>query len=278
MSDFVETMNELQKNISTFNIQLNNNADDFSCKTTREVLKGGRKFLVLKNGDEFIFCPIRYAAYKNMTAKEYDRRLREGNPGPGNDLLNGNKAEQAIKKLFNERNGFFKQSNNLDHIYTKVCHRYDLTPTKHPKSYYIIHPLNNNGQKSYNSVDYQDNIEDPDSVLIEGSLLRITVNRYERDPVARQKCIEHYGTACVVCGFDFEERYGAIGAGFVHVHHLVDIASIGERYQVDPVRDLRPVCPNCHAMLHQKRPAMSVDKLKKFFLKKESEPFRGGRH
>lgn len=110
---------------------------------------------------------------------------------------------------------------------------------------------------------YPDDIEDPASILIEGALLRITVNRYERDLVARQKCIEHYGSVCVVYGFDFEKRYGAIGAGFIHVHHLVDIASIGGRYQVDPVRDLRPVCPNCHAMLHQERPAMSIDILKR---------------
>ncbi len=109
---------------------------------------------------------------------------------------------------------------------------------------------------------YPDDIEDPASILSEGALQRITVNRYERDPVARQKCIEHYGTACVVCGFDFEKRYGAIGAGFIHVHHLVDIASIGGRYHIDPVRDLRPVCPNCHAMLHQERPAMSIENLK----------------
>jgi Predicted restriction endonuclease len=111
---------------------------------------------------------------------------------------------------------------------------------------------------------YPDDIDDPASVLIEGALQRVTVNRYERDPVARQKCIEHYGALCVVCGFDFEKRYGDIGAGFIHVHHLVDIATIGGRYQVDPVRDLRPVCPNCHAMLHQEKPAMSVERLKKY--------------
>lgn len=121
--------------------------------------------------------------------------------------------------------------------------------------------MSNNGGEDTNTI-YPDDIEDPASILIEGALLRITVNRYERDPVARQKCIEHYGTACMVCGFDFEKRYGAIGSGFIHVHHVVDVASIGGRYQVDPVRDLRPVCPNCHAMLHQERPAMSVENLK----------------
>ena len=108
---------------------------------------------------------------------------------------------------------------------------------------------------------YPDEIEDLAGVLTEGALLRITVNRYERDPIARQRCIEHYGPVCAVCRFDFEKRYGAIGAGFIHVHHLVDIASIGGAYHVDPVRDLRPVCPNCHAMLHRERPALSIEYL-----------------
>ena len=119
---------------------------------------------------------------------------------------------------------------------------------------------------------YPDDIEDPASVLVEGALLRITVNRYERDPVARQKCIEHYGSACVVCGFDFEKCYGSIGAGFIHVHHLVDIASIGGRYQVDPVMDLRPVCPNCHAILHQERPAMSIERLSESIAMQRNSP------
>ena len=127
------------------------------------------------------------------------------------------------------------------------------------KDFAIVEPTDSAGEAT--DTIYPDDIEDPASVLVEGALQRITVNRYERDPVARQRCIEHYGAACIVCGFDFEKRYGAIGAGFIHVHHLVDIASIGGRYQVDPVRDLRPVCPNCHAMLHQERPTMSIESL-----------------
>lgn len=84
----------------------------------------------------------------------------------------------------------------------------------------------------------------------EGAVLRITVNRYERDSDARKRCIDYYAPRCVVCGFDFEERYGELAAGFIHVHHLKPLSEIGERYQIDPIRDLRPVCPNCHAVIH----------------------------
>jgi hypothetical protein len=96
----------------------------------------------------------------------------------------------------------------------------------------------------------------------EGATTRITINAYERNARARTSCIRHYGVSCTVCGFNFETVYGELGKGFIHVHHVRVIASIGEEYEVDPVTDLRPVCPNCHAMLHQRRPALPIDELR----------------
>lgn len=98
--------------------------------------------------------------------------------------------------------------------------------------------------------------------VVEGGKIRITVNAYERDRGARARCLEHWGTACQVCGMNFFERYGHIGAGFIHVHHLKPIASIGERYELDPIEDLRPVCPNCHAMLHTQDPPLTIEELR----------------
>jgi len=84
----------------------------------------------------------------------------------------------------------------------------------------------------------------------EGAKRSVVVNSYERDPRARQACLDHYGSSCAVCGFDFERAYGEAASGFIHVHHLRALADIGEEYVVDPVSDLRPVCPNCHAVIH----------------------------
>ena len=99
---------------------------------------------------------------------------------------------------------------------------------------------------------------------MEGATHQIWVNAYERNPAARRACIAHYGTGCIVCGFNFGQVFGELGEGYIHVHHLLDLASIGEEYEVDPIDDLRPVCPNCHAMLHREAPAMSIEKLKEF--------------
>jgi 5-methylcytosine-specific restriction enzyme A len=88
------------------------------------------------------------------------------------------------------------------------------------------------------------------SVFPEGALRRVYVNAYERNPDARIACIAHHGATCVVCGFDFGAVYGPLAEGFIHVHHLVPLSQVGSSYNVDPVADLRPVCPNCHAVIH----------------------------
>jgi 5-methylcytosine-specific restriction protein A len=102
----------------------------------------------------------------------------------------------------------------------------------------------------------------------EGAKKQITVNIYERNAEARAKCIQHYGTNCSVCGFNFEDMYGDIGKGFIHVHHLKPLSKIGRNYKLDPITDLRPICPNCHAMIHQRDPAYSINQLKAILKKK----------
>ena len=103
----------------------------------------------------------------------------------------------------------------------------------------------------------------PKEDLLEGAVRPVSVNAYERNPIARQICIEHFGLRCLACGFDFFMAYGELGEGFIHVHHLRELSTIGATYKVNPIEDLRPVCPNCHAMLHRRKPALSIEDLQK---------------
>jgi 5-methylcytosine-specific restriction enzyme A len=96
----------------------------------------------------------------------------------------------------------------------------------------------------------------------EGARKTITVNIYERDPNARMKCIEHWGDNCSICQFNFLEQYGEIGKGYIQVHHLKPLSELNDRYLVNPIQDLRPVCPNCHAMLHHSEKAMKIEELR----------------
>jgi 5-methylcytosine-specific restriction protein A len=107
---------------------------------------------------------------------------------------------------------------------------------------------------------FPDELE-PGQKYVEGARKTVRVNAYERNAKARKACISHFGTRCVVCRFDFESTYGKLGAGFIHIHHLNPLALADGEYELNPIEDLRPVCPNCHAMLHRPEKLLSITEL-----------------
>jgi hypothetical protein len=127
--------------------------------------------------------------------------------------------------------------------------------------------------KSYTTIDgtiearledllseYQSSFAEP---LSEGTSKAVLVTVYERNPLARQQCIAHYGTDCHACGFSFGKTYGETVDGYIHVHHLRAVSNRGGQYVVDPIKDLRPICPNCHAVVHLQTPPLSIMELKR---------------
>ncbi len=96
----------------------------------------------------------------------------------------------------------------------------------------------------------------------EGTPNNVIITQYERNPYARKVCIEHYGLSCLICGFNFQNVYGEIGKDFIHVHHLRQLATIGKENKIDPIKDLRPVCPNCHAMIHRRKEPYTLEEIK----------------
>ncbi len=105
-------------------------------------------------------------------------------------------------------------------------------------------------------------VSSADRAFIEGSVERVLVNRYERDSRARKKCIEHHGAVCAACRTNMATLYGEDLEGFIHVHHIVPLSDIAKEYRVDAVADLRPLCPNCHAVVHRFNPPLSVEQVR----------------
>ena len=96
----------------------------------------------------------------------------------------------------------------------------------------------------------------------EDPVYQVSVDAHERNPVAHQACVVRHGNKCSVCGLCFKKRYGAVGRGFIEIHHLEATPRPESGQALDPVDDLRPVCPNCHAMLHRRRPPLSLCELR----------------
>ena len=92
--------------------------------------------------------------------------------------------------------------------------------------------------------------------LPEGTVKEISITAFERSKNAVSACKKYYQKrdgklVCQICGFDFGAFYGEEYEDMVHIHHVIPLAAIRENYEVNPVEDLLPVCPNCHMVLHR---------------------------
>jgi hypothetical protein len=100
--------------------------------------------------------------------------------------------------------------------------------------------------------------DDPEYSAFEGEQRRLYIMHRRRENSLREKKImaamyENHGVLkCEVrrCGFDFKARYGKIGEGFAHVHHLKPLAEAPPQGMKINLKDLAVVCANCHAMIH----------------------------
>lgn len=105
----------------------------------------------------------------------------------------------------------------------------------------------------------------------DGKQVHYYTTRYERNPGNRQAAITIHGCKCMICGFDFEKTYGALGKDFIEVHHVKPLCSLDEAVAPNPDTDLICVCSNCHRMLHRKRNEVLTPGQLKRLLKKENQ-------
>lgn len=190
-------------------------------------------------------------------------------------LMNGEEYSRTMNHFATD---FFLKNIYRDFGYGKLQDALNAL-RRHISYYEGIRSVNRKGLRSllneYGKISdfeteyYPEEITQKSEIYIEGSLQKVFINRFERNRKARQECINHHGSICLVCTFDFIKTYGEIGQNFIHVHHLIELSTIADKYVVDPVKDLCPVCPNCHAMLHQRKPAYSIDELKEFMDRKK---------
>lgn len=108
-----------------------------------------------------------------------------------------------------------------------------------------------------------------DAKVMEGKAeVTLTITR-ERSQKLRAAAIEHYKTdgsiKCSVCGFDFQQTYGELGEGYIQMHHEKPIYQYSdegfEEYISEAVKNMKPLCANCHCMVHRKK-LLSISELK----------------
>jgi predicted HNH restriction endonuclease len=114
-------------------------------------------------------------------------------------------------------------------------------------------------------------------LLQEGACNQVTRDAFERDLAARATCIAYYGPRCVICEVEFGDEYGEASHGFMHIHHL-EARATNDAGPANPTKDLVPVCPNCHAMLHNGDTLQTPKELRARYWSDASTEARRHRH
>jgi len=174
-----------------------------------------------------------------------------------------NEALITISKILEKENNYLKRRRDEFDVLTGSHRRGQWKRSPAPDVLTLHQKLNDLSFEELSDIvqrlldvqdtTYPDDLPDNSSEYREGKKKTVRVNVYERNPAARRACINHHGVACCVCGFDFGKVYGSKFNGKIHVHHLKMVSESDKEYVIDPINDLRPVCPNCHMVLHSKK-------------------------
>lgn len=113
-------------------------------------------------------------------------------------------------------------------------------------------------------------VYDENDMIIEGVVKEKNIVVKERSQKLRNAAVAantiNGRIKCSVCGFDFEDRYGEIGKGFIEIHHKKPIYQYEQddtdKVIKDALVNLVPICSNCHRMIHRAK-ALSFEEFKK---------------
>jgi hypothetical protein len=106
----------------------------------------------------------------------------------------------------------------------------------------------------------------------EGAAADSLSTRYERSKANRSLCLAFHGYQCKACGINLEDQYGDVARRFIHVHHVNPLFATGVT-KPDPVRDMVPLCPNCHGIAHLQNAPYSIEEIKSMIIENNGKIF-----
>lgn len=232
----INTKTQLIKNLDRVEGYLSSASEELY-DTMAHYIARGKVFVSYIVDGSYHFAPSRFVGYKDNTL------VRHKN----NKEKDGRITTPAISKILGSR----KFDSGLEDEYFKYCERLGVTAANKKRTYWLL------DQDILGELTSEPFLEG-------GYIMRSHLVRERNSKVVKEAKrlfrLTHGGKLfCEVCGFDFSEKYGRIGDGFIEAHHIVEFSKTNGEYEIKP-SDFTMVCSNCHSMLHRSK--LSVSRLR----------------
>lgn len=117
---------------------------------------------------------------------------------------------------------------------------------------------------------------DEEIVIYEGAMTMRETPLYQRSKFLRDRAVEYYRDIsegeliCEICNFNYKDRYGEAGNGYIEIHHRRPVYMYKgddlNKTVDEAIKNLAPLCANCHRIVHRKRPPYSLDEVRSFLI------------
>lgn len=241
--DVVTTEEEIRDNLARFENYLCDGSEDEQ-QFAYNLIRRGSCFIAYKIDGELRFSPSRYTGYLRNTK---DKHL-------ANSDKDGKETNAAINKVI----GYILSPNDdFESEYVAFASKLGITPNNKNRKYWH---LNLQGYDFANNASADDGFP-------EGRLVERKHKSRERNQAlvsaAKDAFLKNNATLhCEICGFDFQEKYGERGRGYIEAHHTIPVSDMAPG-QKTRLEDIALVCSNCHRMLHRSRPWLGMEQLRK---------------
>lgn len=235
----IENYEQLLHNIESIENALVHDNDEIRSEAAK-LIKRGKCFVAYEVDKEVRFAPSRFLGYENNRIFKFSPNEVDGRDT--NDVINDILEEKPIPNI------------PLDKKYIEYCKKLGIPIESKIRKFWklkLSHDFSNN--------------EEIIGEFPEGKIVERTHKVRERNSkvvkIAKANFIKKHGKLfCQVCSFDFHEKYGNIGVGFIEGHHTIAVSEMTPNYKTKP-EEIAMLCSNCHKMVHKKRPWLIMEKL-----------------
>lgn len=237
----VSSIEEIKHNLVVVEQYLNDNSLEAKEKMY-DLIRKGQNYVAYKVAEKYHFAPSRFIGYQDCNLDKHKE----------NHSKNGGKTSERLRLLIGED----VTNKHFESLLRQQCEEAGFSLEKRHHTFWDI------------DKDIQRDVEKVkmDFEFPEGKIREENHKRRERNTTQIQKAKTNYiaknGAVCQVCGFNFKDVYGNVGADYIEAHHTIPVSEMKEGEKTK-VKDLAFVCANCHRMLHRRRPWLTMKDLSK---------------